>query len=163
MGRAERKPERIQSKEVAEILGLCRKAVNLKAGRGEIPSAALIGSVWTFDRASIARFKSRPKPPPRPDPVPMIYFVMCGSRVKIGHTTKHISDRIRQLQTGNHEELQLLMTLPGTKQDEAALHVEFAELRIRGEWFRYGKPIRAWMRKRRFIVRPEVGLVDDKG
>jgi hypothetical protein len=43
------KPERIQSHNVASILGVTPRAVREMALRGDLPSAVLIGRRWTFD------------------------------------------------------------------------------------------------------------------
>jgi hypothetical protein len=62
------------------------------------------------------------------------YFIQAanGGRVKIGKA-KNPKQRLRELQTGNSEHLQLL----GVTSDlsESYLHVEFYEQRKQGEWF----------------------------
>jgi hypothetical protein len=47
------KPERIQSHNVASILGVTPRAVREMALRGDLPSAALIGGRWTFSENQI--------------------------------------------------------------------------------------------------------------
>lgn len=39
------------------------------------------------------------------------------------------------IQTGSHEVIHLLGTMPGGKQIESELHHKFSRERIRGEWF----------------------------
>ena len=48
------KPERIQSHNVATILGVTPpRAVREMALRGDLPSAALIGGRWTFNETQV--------------------------------------------------------------------------------------------------------------
>lgn len=51
-----RAPERIRVEEAAVMLGLTRRGVQAMAARGELPGAAKIGSIWTFDRTKLERF-----------------------------------------------------------------------------------------------------------
>jgi hypothetical protein len=77
-----------------------------------------------------------------------IYFIQSGDSsagpVKIG-IAHHPEDRRKDLQVGNPEPLSVLLALPGDEPLERALHVLFAHLRIRGEWFRYRHPLRAFV------------------
>ena len=55
-----------------------------------------------------------------------IYLIMnTNFEYKIGMTKKSVSDRVKQLQTGNSGELKI----------ETSLHNFFSYKRIRGEWF----------------------------
>ena len=67
---------------------------------------------------------------------PSVYFVRAGSDgpIKIGQTDNAVTDRLRTLQTGNHNELQLMAC--SRLLSERRLHQIFAHLRIRGEWFK---------------------------
>jgi hypothetical protein len=65
----------------------------------------------------------------------MIYFVRTRKAIKIGYATD-LRKRLTQLQVGNSNPLKVMLTVPGTKGDEAQLHHLFREHRIRGEWFR---------------------------
>jgi hypothetical protein len=47
---------RIQSAAAARILGVSQRSVQGLALRGELPSAARIGGVWTFDAERLAAF-----------------------------------------------------------------------------------------------------------
>lgn len=47
---------RVQAREVAGILGVTRRTVLNLANKGALPSAAKIGSVWTFDEARIRQY-----------------------------------------------------------------------------------------------------------
>lgn len=65
-----------------------------------------------------------------------IYFIQRGpdGPIKIGITAK-VERRMSTLQTSNSERLSLMATMPGTVDDEAALHKRFASIRLTGEWF----------------------------
>jgi hypothetical protein len=66
-----------------------------------------------------------------------VYFVEAGlgGPVKIGTTTGHVNERLRELQTGNAERLRLLGTVRGGVPTERRLHGWFRYARLRGEWF----------------------------
>lgn len=69
----------------------------------------------------------------------MIYFIQdeAVGLIKIGYTGAEDADqRLRALQTGCPAGLTLLHTMPGSKEDERALHQRFAAARSQGEWFR---------------------------
>lgn len=65
-----------------------------------------------------------------------VYFIQAGlgGPVKIG-TAKYPDQRLRNLQTGNSQELKMLRTMPGGKATERWLHEEFKADRMRSEWF----------------------------
>lgn len=64
-----------------------------------------------------------------------VYFIRGGDLVKIGWSTNPRL-RLSQLQTASAERLRMVCAMPGSREDERALHVQFATLRVRGEWFR---------------------------
>lgn len=69
----------------------------------------------------------------------MIY-VMGESRtgiVKIGYSVEPMK-RLKEVQAGNHRQLQVLMTLPGDRRAERKLHERLADLCVGGEWFDFG-------------------------
>lgn len=67
---------------------------------------------------------------------PVVYFVRAGDgAIKIGFTER-IKRRLATLQTAHGEHLHLLLTIPGSPEKEAELHLRFAKLRLKGEWFR---------------------------
>jgi phage terminase Nu1 subunit (DNA packaging protein) len=47
---------RIQARAAASLLGVTARTVQNLANRGELPGAAKIGKVWTFDPAKLAKF-----------------------------------------------------------------------------------------------------------
>lgn len=72
----------------------------------------------------------------------MIYFIRnpYAGVVKIGHA-KDPWKRIAEIQVGNSSRLELAAIEGGDKEREAELHRQFAEHRMRGEWFVYAQPI----------------------
>jgi hypothetical protein len=72
----------------------------------------------------------------------MIYFIQSKSdgRIKIG-SSSNPDARLKQLQTGSSNELILLCTLPGSENEEKALHEMFGQYRTSGEWFFPAKEI----------------------
>ena len=66
-----------------------------------------------------------------------VYFIK-NSRTgsfKIGKSDDP-SLRLRELQTGNEDPLELIVSIPGDNVVERQFHAAFDELKIRGEWFR---------------------------
>ncbi|MGW6941402.1 GIY-YIG nuclease family protein [Streptomyces xanthophaeus] len=74
-----------------------------------------------------------------PDGVSYVYVIgSAGStRVKIG-TSVSPEKRLKELQTGNPDRLEVLWHTPGGRELEAQLHQVFAEYRGEGEWFDFG-------------------------
>lgn len=66
-----------------------------------------------------------------------MYLLQDGSSVfyKIGHG--YIPARKSALQTGNPEELDLVLAIPGGEPLEKFLHRVFSNRRVRGEWFEF--------------------------
>lgn len=64
-----------------------------------------------------------------------IYFAKAGTRLKIGFA-KNVDTRIKALQTGCPDRIEVLGTMPGDRREEQAYHRQFAHLREVGEWFR---------------------------
>lgn len=60
----------------------------------------------------------------------VVYFVRFGDLIKIGFTTS-MTTRMAAIQPD-----EILLTLPGGRPHERALHEVFKEHRVRGEWFR---------------------------
>lgn len=89
----------------------------------------------------MARAKKREK-----FPVGKVYFVRSGKLIKIGFTTD-LEGRVSRLQTGSPYDLQLLGTIEGTQRDEQALHRRFANLNVRGEWFRSHASLMGYIRQ----------------
>lgn len=74
---------------------------------------------------------------PRREGVGWTYFI--GARdssgpIKIGSTAGDPQKRLKDLQTGSPEKLEVLAAIPGADH-ETRLHGEFAPYRLHGEWF----------------------------
>lgn len=67
---------------------------------------------------------------------PSIYFILAPSaqRIKIGYSGNP-NKRINQLLTSSPHELEVLLVIPGTRDEERSLHERFAHLRQHREWF----------------------------
>lgn len=66
----------------------------------------------------------------------LVYFIGSESGpIKIGIASQPIY-RLKSLQTGHHERLELLATCEGGQPLEYAYHQRFAEHRLAGEWFK---------------------------
>ena len=70
-----------------------------------------------------------------------VYFVRCGDTVKVGYVKHDVEKRLKQLQTGNHEEFVLIGQIPGTTRDEAAIHRQLKRFQIRREWFAWSDEV----------------------
>jgi hypothetical protein len=68
-----------------------------------------------------------------------------ANAVKIGFTEGSPYVRLKQLQTGCSERLELVTYFPGTMADEADLHEAFHEYRKAGEWFTEEGPVAHWV------------------
>jgi hypothetical protein len=76
----------------------------------------------------------------------VVYFIQAGEDgpIKIGWSSD-VEKRIAQLQTANAHKLILLGTIPGSLQDESAIHAMFDHLRLEAEWFRDSPEIRLYV------------------
>lgn len=74
----------------------------------------------------------------------MIYFIACpaAGAVKIGTTAKRPYERLNHAQVNCPLELELMAAIEGGYGMEAKLHLRFAKLRTRGEWFRLSDELR---------------------
>ena len=77
-----------------------------------------------------------------PENGPFVYYIQCGSFLKIGHSIDP-EKRCEQLRRGGKAkrpsywaaEPQLIAYESGNVRDERALHQQFAHIRDEGEWF----------------------------
>lgn len=77
-----------------------------------------------------------------PENGPFVYYIQCGSFLKIGHSIDP-ETRCEQLRRGGKAQRpslwvgnpQLIAYLPGNVRRERELHQQFAHLRDQGEWF----------------------------
>jgi hypothetical protein len=66
-----------------------------------------------------------------------VYFALCGNLVKIGFA-RDVGKRLVELQCGNPKPITIVAVIPDVLPSvERHLHREFAESRVRGEWFHY--------------------------
>ncbi|KUJ35954.1 hypothetical protein ACZ90_70630 [Streptomyces albus subsp. albus] len=87
---------------------------------------------------------------------PVVYFLLNGSRVKIGYTRSLVT-RLRALALG---ESAVVLLLSGGRQLESALHAEFAATRVKGtEWFEITAPLLRYIGGR--LARPAVAIQPD--
>lgn len=76
----------------------------------------------------------------------MIYFIRGkeSGKIKIGYSI-HPGQRKRDLQTAHYEPLEVIGLLHGPPSLEAELHERFGRYRIRGEWFKPGERLLAFI------------------
>ena len=71
------------------------------------------------------------------------YSRRADGMIKIG-TTVHFKDRMKAL-SREHGDLQVLLTHPGSIDEEAEIHGRFSDLAIGHEWFRPGEALLSWI------------------
>lgn len=72
-----------------------------------------------------------------------VYFIGSASGpIKIGIAVNP-RNRLKSLQTGHHERLEILATCDGGAEQESAYHKRFADHRLNGEWFERSPTIEA--------------------
>ena len=69
----------------------------------------------------------------------MVYFVKCGSSVKVGYSRSVGSawERMKNMQTGNPTELEMVKVVLGGLTEERKIHRLFETYLIRGEWYKF--------------------------
>jgi hypothetical protein len=89
----------------------------------------------------------RPTPRPREPRTGVVYVFedVVGQRAKIGFTGNDPAKRKRAIEHASGCELSIAVVIPGTDDDEAALHARFASAHLRGEWFKLTDEVRAWI------------------
>lgn len=65
-----------------------------------------------------------------------VYFIMGAGMTKIGVST-NVEQRFVAISAMSPVPLELVGYFPGTWRDENALHLQYAEFRSHGEWFRF--------------------------
>lgn len=66
-----------------------------------------------------------------------VYFIRAGDGpVKIG-VADDVESRLRELQTGNHQPLHVIRSVPGARAEERWFHFKFQNQHIHREWFDY--------------------------
>jgi len=81
----------------------------------------------------------------------MIYFIQVGDKgpIKIG-TAVSPEERLKQLQIGNHEKLNLIAIIPGDSSLENKIHRDLRKFRRDGEWFDATTEVFAYIRDIQF-------------
>lgn len=75
----------------------------------------------------------------------MIYFMQSLDKIKIGYTANNVTERKRQLETGNPHGIVVIGTVQGSKIHETDLHNSLKEYKIQGEWFKDCAEIRSYI------------------
>jgi hypothetical protein len=73
-----------------------------------------------------------------------VYFIRVGDRVKIG-LSRDVERRLRAHQISSPDPLSIWHLVEGDLETERRLHRQFADARIRGEWFRITPEIEAFV------------------
>lgn len=98
----------------------------------------IIGS-FIGDVAPDSAFKWRTEAVVKSEPVveaEQVYFISDEQGyIKIG-VARNVDSRLKSLQTASRQELTLVGAVEGSYKDERRYHQMFADLRVRGEWFR---------------------------
>lgn len=82
------------------------------------------------------------------------------SWVKIGWTRDTAtSERLRALQVASPLELRLVVSIVGGEARERAMHEQFAEYRVRGEWFERRGRLAAWIERQVAEVEKQMSAV----
>ncbi len=86
-----------------------------------------------------------------------VYAIQAGTSgpVKFGFSKDPLS-RFTDIQTAHYEKLRLIVAVPGTMDDEQAVHAQLSQSRCRGEWF---YPTSAVMRQIRKMVQSTGAVV----
>jgi hypothetical protein len=136
--------ERVRAEEAAVILGVSKRELLHLAATGELPGAARLARQWTFKVKKLERFALFRKERKLDEEI--VYFVRCDERIKIGYT-RNIGSRLAQFRTSNSKPVELLLTIPGGREEERIFHAQFARYRMQGEWFRYVPELRRAIRE----------------
>ncbi|HEY8593294.1 MAG TPA: GIY-YIG nuclease family protein [Sphingomicrobium sp.] len=74
-----------------------------------------------------------------------VYFVGApGGEIKIGYSVD-LRRRRNELQVGSSKKVQVLASVPGGREEEAAMHLRFRHLHLRGDWFEPGPDLLAYI------------------
>lgn len=77
-----------------------------------------------------------------------VYFISNGNAIKIGYTKNEVSKRLKQLQTGSSDKLEIVYILENSTMDtEKYLHKYFNEQNnVLLEWYDL-KVVKEWIRR----------------
>lgn len=122
---------------LARRLGACRIFGNRMLLLGE-DVAAIKSAIGTegLKKAQIKKHIERPS---------FVYFISVRDFIKIGWS-ENWKSRVANMQTSNPEPIKVLLVLSRPKSFEAEMHKQFASASSRGEWFKDGSEIRAFIK-----------------
>lgn len=83
-----------------------------------------------------------------------VYFILdkVKNHVKIGFTRKEPEKRLKQLQTSNSSELELIYYVEANGfNTERFLHRLFEGCRVSKEWYEYGYHIKHWIMNNKYL------------
>lgn len=83
-----------------------------------------------------------------------VYFIRSGNYIKIGYADSP-RRRLKELQTGNPEKLDLMGTVPGGTARERELHELFCDFHVKGEWFQLVTDILAYLTAQGTLAKPK--------
>lgn len=106
--------------------------------------ARKIAAEWSAMAARGEIVSTAPPPSPSGELEGWVYFAAAGSAIKIGWTGGAPEKRLKELGTGSARDLHLLGAIPAKRHLERELHRAFAGHRLRGEWYRNVREIRAY-------------------
>lgn len=130
---------RRHSPEIEIELQAARKFMDARTRRAQrevCTLASRLGGLFSAMRVLNRQCEGADYVPAHPG---FVYAIGNAEVLKIGWTSRHPraeNGRLAQLQTANHAPLELIGLIAGTQADEHALHLHFAEYRLRGEWFK---------------------------
>lgn len=88
-----------------------------------------------------------------------VYIALAGQHVKIGRAID-VDERIRNMQSGQMEQIKLLATVPAHPSLEPKLHELFRREHERGEWFRWSPRIERFVEAMRQNLNPLIFLFE---
>ncbi len=152
----------LKTSDLEKLTGLSQRYWQRRIAAGEVPGATELAcgpqrrffldadtfsAWWATQPEAMPALKRKPLPDQKPQPLAakgdaVIYFIRSGRHVKVGHTT-NLSKRLSEIQTGNPAPCFVERVLPGTKQQEEALHRHLSKIgfQSRGEWYSWTKDI----------------------
>lgn len=135
----------INLREAAERLfgdGGKVRALRTEIDKGNLGPVRIAGTLYILPE-DIENWKKREAKGLNKPPC-VVYFIHCDGFIKIGSTTR-VEYRLATLQVANPHQLDVLLVEDGGEKREAELHKEFAEYRVRGEWFRLEGRLRKYL------------------